>query len=143
MGITIKRTVRIKVLVTEDFKRHRCAEIEQAINKLDGVAKRIDFEIESLRRRSEKDSPDRERMMERLDQVKRRNERARKALEKELELVRSLEIGSEYDRGVVEGLVDVNVGDDFAKLASCEIVVKDDRIVEIREGLCPAKDERS
>ncbi|MGQ9456517.1 MAG: YlqD family protein [Armatimonadota bacterium] len=143
MGVTIKRAVRIKVLVTEDFKRHRCVEIEQAISRLDEATKRVDFEIESLRRRCEKDSPDRERVMERLSQVKRRNERARKALERELEIVRSLEIGSEYDRGVVEGLVDVSVGDDFAKLASCEIVVKDDRIVEIREGQCLAKDERS
>ncbi|MDH7602610.1 MAG: YlqD family protein [Armatimonadota bacterium] len=143
MGVTIKRAVRIKMIVTEDFKRRRCAELEQALAKLDETSKRVEFEIESVKRRSELGQSEAERLTERLRQVQRRNERARAALVRELELARSLEIGSEYDRGVVEGLVEVNVGDDFAKIASCEIVVKDDRIVEIREGQCPESDARS
>ncbi len=143
MGITIKRAIRIKVVVTEEFKRQRCAEIKQALAKLDEASRRVKFEMESVKRRSDTNQSNADRFAERLKQVERRNERTRAALAKELELVESLELGSEYDRGIVEGLVEVSVGDDFSRIADCEIVVKDDRIVEIREGQCPQPDARS
>jgi hypothetical protein len=140
MGIIIKRAIRVKVVVTESFKRNKCEEIEQSLARLDDVSKRLDFEIESLKRRADESLKHKDQLLERLLQVQRRNQRTRAALCKELELIKSLDIGSEYDRGIVEGLVEVKVGDDFSRLASCEIVVKDDKIVEIREGLCPDAD---
>ena len=132
MGITIKRAVRVRVIVSEEFKAHRSAEIGAAIAKLEGVAKRIEFELESVSKRIDKSPGQVAAVVERLRAGQRRNEQARAALARELDQVGSLEIGSEYDRGALEGLVEVDVGDDFAKLSSCEIVVKDDKIVEIR-----------
>jgi len=134
MRVIVKRAVRVKVVVTEEFKARRSAEIRASMAKLDEVAKRLDFELESLSRRADKDAAEKARIAERLKQARRKDEQARAALARELEAVNSLEIGAEYDRGVLEGLVEVNVGDDFSRLASCEIVVKDDKIVEIREG---------
>ena len=134
MAITIKRAVRVKVIVTEEFKAHRSAAIGAAIVKLDGVAKRIEFELDSVSKRTDRGQHQGAVVMERLQAEQRRNEQARAALAGELEQIASLELGSEYDRGSLEGLVEVDVGDDFAKLSSCEIVVKDDKIVEIRDG---------
>ena len=133
MGVTVKRSVRVKVVVTEQFKTHRATEVRVALAKLETVKKRLDYESETLSRRTDADS----KLVERLNVGQRNNERARAALLRELEAITSLTVGSEYDRGALEGLVEVEVGDDFSILASCEIVVKDDKIIEIRNGLCP------
>jgi hypothetical protein len=143
MGVIIKRAVRVKVVVTGEFKRRRAEEARTALARLDEVAKRLDFELGSLAKRADKGAEEKARIGERLEQTRRRNERTRAAMARELEMVESLDIGSEHDRGAVEGLVEVNVGDDFSKLASCEIVVKDDRIIEIRDGICPETGETS
>ncbi len=141
MGVIIKRAVRVKVLVTQAFKAQRSSEIRASIAKLDEVAKRLDFELDSLSRRTDRSPEEKARIGERLSQARRKDERARAALTRELETIESLDIGTEYDRGTIEGQVEVNVGDDFSRLASCEIVVKDDRIVEIRDELCPETGE--
>ena len=82
-------------------------------------------------------------LAERLRAEQKRNEQARAALKRELEKVSGLETGSEYDWGALEGTVEVEVGDDFSKLGACEIVVKEDKIIEIRDGLCPEVSETS
>ncbi|MGC8861954.1 MAG: YlqD family protein [Armatimonadota bacterium] len=134
MGIIIKRAVRVKVVVTEEFKARRSAEVRASMARLDEVAKRLEFELESLSRRSDKGEDEKASIAERLRRAGRRNQQARAALARELETLQAVELGTEYDRGVLEGLVEVDVGDDFSRLAACEIVVRDDRIIDIREG---------
>lgn len=140
MGVVVNRPVRVKVVVTERFKTQRSAEIRAALSKLEGLAKRLDFKLD---RGTGKPDPEAQAVMERLRGERRNNERARLALVRELEKVSELEIGSEYRRGTLQGTVDVEVGDDFSKLGICEIVVKDDKVIEIRDGLCPDECETS
>lgn len=142
MGVLIKRSVRVKVVVTDQFKTRRTAELRSALAKLDVVKKRIEFEMGAACRRAEAGAQD-AKLIERLDAGLHNNDRARSAVIQELDKISALEVGSEYERGVVEGLVEVNVGDDFAKVSSCEIVVLDDKITEIRDGLCPEPSETS
>lgn len=137
MGILVKRSVRVRVIVTDDFRARRTTEIRTALAKLDAVRKRIEFELESATKRPGAGDA----LAERLRTGLRNNERARSALGAELDKLAALETGSEYDRGTLDGLVEVEVGDDFAKIASCDIVVKDDKIVEVREGQWPQPNE--
>lgn len=142
MGIIVKRPVRVMVVVTDQFKVRRSAENRTALAKLETVGKQLSARIESVstdRRESESESAS--RIMERLLLEKRRNEQARVALRRELKKISLLETGTEYSWGTMEGTVEVEVGDDFSKLGVCEIVVKDDKIVEIRDGLCPEPNE--
>lgn len=131
----VKRAVRVKVVVTEQFKVRRTAEVRAALAKLDGVGRRLSFQLDAMKRAGASQQADPE-LGERLRAGQRNNERARAALVAELEKIAALAVGDEFDRGVLEGMVEVEVGDDFAKLGLCEIVVKDDKIVEIRDGLC-------
>lgn len=133
MSITVKRTVLVKVIVTERFKEQRKAEIEHALAELDSVGKRLKFELESVSRRGDA-AKENAALLERLSAGLRNNESARVKLSAELESLALLEVGSEYGRGMLEGLVDVKVGDDLSRLGQCEIVVKDDKIVEIRDN---------
>jgi len=131
MGILVKRSVRVKVVVTEEFKARRTAELRAAVAKLDAVRKRLEFELMTVSKAAGGETSP---IAERLRAGLRNNERARNALAKDLETIEKLELGAEYERGLIEGLVEINVGDDFSKIASCEIVVKDDKVIEIREG---------
>ncbi len=131
MGILVKRSVRVKVVMTDEFKTRRTRELRAAIAKLDVIRKRLEFELARVSKASGGETSS---VAERLRVELRNNERARTALAKDLETIETLELGAEYERGLIEGLVEINVGDDFSKLASCEIVVKDDKVIEIREG---------
>lgn len=128
MGITVKRPVLVKVVVTEEYRASRIAEMRSALAKLDVVGKQLAARLDSEREGA---------LAERLWTERYRNEDARTALKRELEKITSLDIGSEYDLTTLEGSVELNVGDDFLNLGPCEVVVKDSRIVEIRDGLCP------
>lgn len=134
MGITVKRPVLVKVIVTEDYKARRIAEVRAALAKLDVVGKQL-----SARAASESDVA----LLERLGAEQQRNEGARIALRRELEKMSGLALGSEYDLTTLEGSVELNIGDDFLNLGPSEVVVKDSRIIEIRDGLCPEVSETS
>ena len=118
------------VIVTERFKKRRSEDIRTALAKLDLVAKRIDSQLD-------REEPAEPGITERLRAEKRRNERAAVALRRELETVAGLEIGSRHARGNVEGLVEIEIGDDLSRINACEIVVQDDKVVEILDGPCP------
>lgn len=137
MAITVKRPVRVKIVATEAFKARRVGEIRTALAKLDVVGRQLAARTEALA--GEPGSA----LAERLRAEQSRNEQARTALKRELEKVTGLETGSEYDWGALEGTVEVEVGDDFSKLGTCEIIVEEDKIIEIRDGLCPEVSETS
>jgi hypothetical protein len=70
-----------------------------------------------------------------IEAEKRRHEALKQELANQLGEVEGLELGSEFPRGTVEGLVEVSVGDDLMQQAAgASIVIKDGVILEIREG---------
>lgn len=129
MGVTVKRPVNVKVIVTEQFKTRRAAQIRAAVARLEAVGRQIEAQVQ-------RSGGAPESVVERLNAERRRNEGARDALAQELRNLPSLEIGAEYSGGTLEGLVEVEVGDDATRLGACEIVIKDDTIIEIRDGRC-------
>jgi hypothetical protein len=137
MGVIVKRAIRVKAVITEQFKARRLADLQAALSRLEADGAALKARIAALRGVENPGS-----RLERLEQALRRHERAYADAAAELQNVTSLQIGDEYDRGVLEGFVEVNVGDDFARLVDCEIVVEDDKVVEIRDGQCPESSKR-
>lgn len=121
--------MHVRVIVTESFKTRRAAQLRAAVARLEAVGRQLD---EQLRRA--KGAP--KGVAERLDAERRRNEATRHAVAQELQNLPSLQIGEEYPGGTLDGFVEVNVGDSAARLGVCEIVIKDDVIVDIRESRC-------
>jgi hypothetical protein len=134
LGVTVKRPVLVKVVVTEHYRSSRIGEMRTALARLDVVGKQLVARLES--------NPESE-LSERLKIEQKRNESARAALRRELEKISGLAIGSEYELATLEGNVELNIGDDFLNLGPCEVVVKDSKIIEIRDGLCPEVSETS
>jgi hypothetical protein len=136
-GLTIRRPVAVHVIVTEQFKQELAAELQEAV---DATRKRIDqLEFEARRFLADLQRTDLTQAMEarrRIEVERRRHEALRDELVKQADEAAKLELGSEFPRGTLEGLVEVCEGDNLAdKLAGATLVIKEGIVQEIREGL--------
>ncbi len=70
-----------------------------------------------------------------IEAEKRRHETLKQDLAQQIEEAEKLEMGSEYPRGTIEGVVELKEGDNLLeKLTGSQIVVKDGVILEVRES---------
>lgn len=133
MGLTVTRPVVIKAVVTESFKRLYVQDLEDAIKRAETILEQITTQI----RRSELErqvSPQSRALRQQLEVEHARQEAARAELQMRLREAEALELNTEFTQGTVEGLVEVNIGDNlFNRLGRAEILVKDGIILEIRE----------
>ena len=133
--LTVKRSVAVHVIVTDEFKEELKAELRQAAET---SQQRIDqLEFQSRRFLADLQRSDLNQAMgarRQIEAEKRRQDGIRRDIEEQLEQADKLEVGSEYPRGVIEGFVEIKEGDNLLqKLAESQIVIKDGAIVEIRE----------
>ena len=133
--LTLKRSVAVHVIVTDEFKEELKAELQQAAET---AQQRIDqLEFQSRRFLADLQRNDMTQAMNARRQIeaeKRRQDGIRRDIEEQLEQADKLEVGSEYPRGVVEGFVEIKEGDNLLqKLAESQIVIKDGVVVEVRE----------
>ena len=135
-SVTVKRSVGVQVIVTEKFREELKAELQEAA---DATQRRIDqVEFQSRRFLADLQRTDLTQAMDARRQIeseKRRQEGVRQDILRQLEETDKLEIGSEYPRGHLEGVVELKEGDDlFKKLTGSQIVIRDGLIVEVREA---------
>ncbi len=134
-SVTIKRNILLRAIVTDTLKEEVATElqeaadqIEQRVRELDAAGKRY---IADLQR------TDLQRAMALRQQVeaeKKKQEDVRASLVERKKQVGEWKDGDEVVRGTIEGVVEVNEGDNLAVLlGGTEVVVKDDVVVEIRQ----------
>ena|GEM_PF-1160821 len=133
MSLIIKRPVILKTIVTEEFK-------EQLTKNLSNTIKQIDIRIDQMNFREKKIiANDRQQirqetalMREKLRQEKIRQEQIRDELQRKLDEIPSLEVGSEFISGTYDAPVKIEVGDNIMeKLSQAEIIIKDGVIINI------------
>jgi len=134
-GLTVKRSIAVQVIVTEEFKEELKVELQEAVN---ATQRRLDqMEFQSRRFLADLQRTDLTQAMaarRQMEAERRRHEALKQDIQRQLDEAEKLEIGSEYPRGTLEGLVEIKEGDDlFEKLGSSEIVIKDGVVVEVRE----------
>lgn len=135
-GISIRRSIGLRVIVTEGFKEELRNELQQAA---DETQRRIDqMEAQSRRLLSGLQGADLTQAMQvrrQLETERQRQTALKEEIQRQIEETAKLELGSEYPRGTIEGVAEINVGDDLLKkLSGSEVIVKDGEVVEIREA---------
>jgi hypothetical protein len=103
--------VTVKAVVTERLKEQLAADFQAALARLDGAP-----------------APDELGSAERSKRLQQREQ----LLARMKELAK-LELGTEVVQGTVEGEIEVRTGDEWGRLSGAEIVLKDGRVVAIRE----------
>jgi hypothetical protein len=131
----LKRTVTVTAIVTEEFKQRLAAELKQAaddqqrrIDQMDFQARRVIADIQKS------DLSQAMSVRQRLEAEKGRQEAVKRDFVERIGQVSELEIGSKFPYNAIEGVVEVQVGENLAeKLNNAEIIVKDGVVIEIHE----------
>jgi len=135
----VNRQIVLKAIVTPRLKESLIAEVQEAIERVNETQDQL--EVQSRRVMLELQRTDLNRAMafrQQLDTEKRKHSDLKEELDERLKEYQALEMGTEFVRGVLEGQVDVQQGDNLvAKLSKAEILTEDDIIREIRD---PAPD---
>lgn len=135
--VTLQRTVTIKVIVTEDFKKYLTAELEKAIKNLDNQVINLETQgkalIENLKKQGDKTQKQVSAIAQQINLDKQQESLAKEDLNKKIEQASSLKIGSEFVQGTINGFVKVKKGDNlYKKLGAMEIIIKDGVVQEIK-----------
>jgi predicted Holliday junction resolvase-like endonuclease len=131
----LNRQVVLKAIVTPKLKESLIAEVNEAIARVNETQDQL--EVQSRRVMLELQRTDLNRAMafrQQLDAEKRRHSDLKEELDERLKEYQALEMSTEFTRGVLEGQVEVQQGDNLAeKLSRAEILTEDDIIREIRD----------
>jgi len=135
-GVTVRRSIEVTAIVTEQFKQELKAELQLAAEE---AQRRTDqMELQGRRLLADLQRTDLTQAMSARRQIeaeRRRADAVKQDIQRQLEEADKLEIGSEYPRGTLEGVAELNEGDDLIKkLTGTQILVKDGVIVGIREA---------
>jgi hypothetical protein len=137
--IEIKRPVVVKVIMTDDFKRQLLSEIMEGMKRIEDNLKRIEAEEKAEPGEQSKmpgflEHSSKGRMAL-LEEEKKQLARMKHDLEWRLKELQSIQNGAEMPYRAFEGSVQLKVGDDFLdKMSRAELVLKDWKVVEIRQA---------
>jgi len=130
----LKRQVVLKAIVTEKLKESLIAEVREAMGEVDDAQSELDRQ--SRRVMLELQRTDLNRAMafrQQLDIEKKKQDDVKKDLQERLAEYQGLEMDTEFVRGLLEGSVEIQQGDNLIeKMGRAEIIVKDDIVQEIR-----------
>jgi hypothetical protein len=135
-SITIKRSIEVIVIVTDEFKEELKTELQLAA---DEAQRRMDqMELQGRRVLADLQRTDLNQAMSARRQIeaeKRRGDALKQDIQRQIEEAEKLELSTEYPRGTIEGVAELSVGDDLVKMVTgAQVVVKDGVVVEIREA---------
>lgn len=133
-SITITRPVIIKVRVTDSYKKTAAAELREAIVRLEGQLKQLEFHYKKIIEMEKNNSTGQSGNLHQIDVERQKIIESRRQLTERLKEIGALAPGQEVVHGRVESFVDVKVGDYWGSLLSVEIVLEDGRVAEIRQG---------
>lgn len=135
MGIILKRQVLWRAIVTPRLKEEIAEELQAAADEIDQRVQQLEFSTKAyLTNLQRADLAQALEVRRQIEAEKKRQQAGRDEILRQKEQVAQLAEGTEIIRGVLEGFVEVDVGDDLPKaLAGYEIVTKDGKIIEIRE----------
>lgn len=138
--VTLKRTVTIKAIVTEDFKRYLIHELNGAVrnleNKMQAVIEQGKKLIKTLQDQGSAEQV--KNIKQQIELERQQQKSAVDDLKKRMEDAKNLPLGSEFIQGTVDGFVDVKKGDNLYKLlGALEVIIKDGEIMDIHnmEGI--------
>jgi hypothetical protein len=140
MSLQLQRTVTIKVIVTEEFKKYLSAELQKAINNMDLQLKRMEDQgkklVESLKKQDEEKTKKQvSAVVQQINMDKQQANLAKTDLLKKIAEAQALKIGSEFIQGTVNGFVDINKGDNlYKKIGAAEVIIKDGVVLDIKEA---------
>ncbi|MCE1247705.1 MAG: YlqD family protein [Firmicutes bacterium] len=132
--IDLKRPVMLKVVMTPDFRQQLIDEAQDTIGRLDQNLRALEDEGRKQVSALELNSPDKAKEMKKqMDLDKESLFRMKGELDWKVKEIHNVDDGAEVPFRILEGSVQIKVGDDvLEKLSRTEVVIKDWKVIEIR-----------
>lgn len=129
----IERKIKVKVIVTEAFKKQLLQDIQAGIQQLDTEINYLDQRYKKVMTElTIKGSLQTQGVREQLEWEKKKREDTKAGFLEQLKKINTLEEGIEVPQGEVTGPAELKIGDSWERIMNREIVLKDGIIVEIR-----------
>ncbi len=136
-SITITRPVIIKVKVTDDYKKALAAEVQGRLAGVESRLEQLNLQFNNVLK-LEKNNPQLPGGgLKFIDGERQKLTEAKSQLVQKLKEIGSLVEGQEIIHGRLESFVELKVGDTWSKIMNVEVVLQDDKVVEIRQGGLP------
>ena len=134
--LVLQQNVRMVFIVTPELKNALVSEIDNAISEATRQSEQFDFRARQAL--AEIQRTDLNRAMQARQQIeteKRRMDAIKTELASQKTQIDALEMGSEYQRGMINGQIEIKVGDKiFEKLSAIDLIIEDGKVKEIREN---------
>ncbi|MEI6519908.1 MAG: YlqD family protein [bacterium] len=135
-SLVLQQNVRMVFIVTPELKNALVTEIDNAIAEATRQSEQFDFRARQAL--AEIQRTDLNRAMQARQQIeteKRRMDAIKSELTAQKTQIDALEMGAEYQRGMIHGQVEIKVGDKiFDKLSAIDLIIEDGVVKEIREN---------
>jgi len=131
----IKREILLKAIVTERLKEQLKEGVTETLEQLDQAQEEMERQYRRLMLEVQRmDASRAMAVRQQVDAERRKQEEAKKELQEQLAEYDGLVMGEEFVLRVMEGTVDLKLGDNFFdKVRRAEILLEDDVIKELRE----------
>ncbi len=130
-SVTLKRSVTIKVVVTEKFKQYMLFEIAEARKNAEARLVQIDQQLDQIAGLAESESG-KQLIAQKVDSEKIQLKATLVDLDGREKAVHALTLDSHFVQGNIDGFVSVAEGDNlYEKLGGMEILAKDGLIQKI------------
>lgn len=131
-SITVLRPVAIKAVMTDLFRAELIKEAKSTLTQIE--ANLVQFE-KLMEEKIKQDPAQGEAYAQQLMMERERTEKFDAELTAKLDELKAIEDGREVLYQTLNGPVEIGIGDNLiTKMAGAEIVVKDWKVVEIRQG---------
>lgn len=125
--------VLIKQVVTENYKVKASAEFQKAIAKVDEELAVFDKEMQkTLTELTLKAHPQVEQLRRQFNLEREKISIYKEQLLASVKEVADLELGALVDGGEGNFIKEIKIGDNFTQNSTCEIILKDDVVIEIK-----------
>ena len=133
--IKVIQRVKVKAIVTENLKINLLKELDTLLRRTETELQHLDFRIKRTSLELEK-KPSEELLIARNEFQDQKNESFEKIKEIKgsMESIKNLALGEEMVQGVVDSMVDIKIGDDWTILEYNEVLLKDNKVIEIRRA---------
>ncbi len=126
--------VLIKQVVTENYKVKASAEFQKAIAKVDEELAVFDKEMQkTLTELTLKAHPQVEQLRRQFNLEREKISIYKEQLLASVKEVADLELGALVDGGEGNFIKEIKIGDNFTQNSTCEIILKDDVVIEIKD----------
>jgi hypothetical protein len=134
--IILRRPLAYRVIVTEQFRQEMGEELQRAADEVQAQLEQLDFQSRRYLLELQKTNLSQAiAARDEIEKEKRKQQRIREEILNRKKQIGEMQDGESFLRGTLEGTVEASVGDNLRNLLSgAEIVVKDDLIVEIKDG---------